>query len=216
MSQRAQPPQPGPGGPPTPMIFGVLGGIASGKSTVAAMLAGETGRVLSADQLAHEVLGSPEGCARLVERYGLDALEDGQPDRAHLASRIFADPEERTWLESWIHPAVRARIFSDLTQARAAQVPRVVLDVPLLLESDAETGYRAVCDVLVFVEVSDAERDRRAVASRGWASGEVARREGAQLPVGEKRSAADFVVSGEVSLSDLAASIDAILLQLGC
>lgn len=199
------------------MVFGVLGGIASGKSTVAAMLAGEAGLVLSADALAHAALASPEGCAQLVQRYGEGALEEGGgPDRAYLAKRVFADPGERTWLESWIHPAVRARISADLTRARAARVPRVVLDVPLLLESDERSGYRAECDVLVFVEVSDAERDRRAVASRGWAPGEVARREGAQLPIGEKRSAADFVVSGEVSLTELASRIDAILGQLGC
>lgn len=194
----------------------MLGGIASGKSTVAAMLAGDAGLVLSADRLAHEVLGSDAGCARLLQRYGPEALEGGRPDRAYLSARVFADPDERTWLESWIHPAVRARISADLTRARAARVPRVVLDVPLLLESDEQSGYRAECDVLVFVEVSDAERDRRAVASRGWAPGEVARREGAQLPIGEKRSAADFVVSGEVSLPELARGIDAILDQLGC
>ena len=202
---------------PATFVFGVLGGIASGKSTVAAMLAGESGRVVAADQIAHEELASREGSGRLVERFGPEALDGaGKPDRSFLADRIFRDPKQRTWLESWIHPRVRARISGDLAQARAAGVPRVVLDVPLLLENDAEHNYGAKCDALVFIDVSDAERDRRAVTSRGWTSGEVARREGAQLPLGKKRSAADFVVSGEVSLTDLAQAIDRILDQVGC
>ncbi|MFT7678543.1 MAG: dephospho-CoA kinase [Planctomycetota bacterium] len=202
--------------PSHPLVLGVLGGVAAGKSTVAAFLAGEKGRILSADAIAREVLESTEGCAALVERYGPGALdEQGIPDRVALAARIFGEPVERTWLESWTHPRVRARILADLDQARRAGVPRVVLDVPLLMENDPQHHLMAECDHLVFVEVSDAERDRRAVASRGWEPGEVARREAAQLPLDTKRSRADFVIAGEVSLTELAHAIDAILRELG-
>lgn len=206
---------PSPSQPPT-LVFGVLGGVAAGKSTVAALLAGENGQILAADTIAREILESPEGCQALLERYGPLALdEQGVPNRPALAARIFEEPLERSWLESWTHPRVRARILSDLDQARRAGVPRVVLDVPLLMENDPQHHLMAECDHFVFVEVSDAERDRRAVASRGWAPGEVARREAVQLPLDIKRSKADFVIAGEVSLTELAQGIDKILRRLG-
>jgi dephospho-CoA kinase len=197
---------------PQTAVYGVLGGIASGKSEVASLLAGPDGLILSADALAHEALNSPEVQAQLVAELGPQAVgEDGRSDRAWIAGRVFDDPAARALLESWIHPRVRERITAEMASARARGAERIVLDVPLLLENDAEHGYAAECDVLIFVEVSQQERERRAQASRGWAAGEVARREAAQLPLDQKRRRADFVVSNEGTLAELEVAIRDIL-----
>lgn len=201
--------------PTLPVVFGVLGGIASGKSAVARLLAGETGVVISADEYAREALDSATVQERLLATFGPRAVgADGRADREFLARRVFSDPRERELLEGWIHPVVRERISVALAEARRQAAPRVVLDVPLLLENDAEHGLLAQCDHLVFVAAPQTERDRRAVAHREWATGEVARREATQMPLDEKRRRADFVVRNDGSLSETAREVDRILSDL--
>jgi dephospho-CoA kinase len=192
-------------------VLGVLGGIASGKSAVARMLAGEGGILISADELAREVLDLPEVRERVAGRFGAGLLApDGKVDRTALARLVF-DPrqgfEARRALEGWTHPLVRDRIMDRLDAARAAGVPRIVLDVPLLLENDAQHGLVRLCDALVFVEADEGAREHRARAERGWPEGEVARREAAQLPLGEKRRRAQHVIPNNGSLQDLERSV---------
>lgn len=203
--------------PPAPStVIGLLGGIAAGKSAVARLLVGERGVVLDADALAREELGSPEIRARLAAHFGPGVLHpDGSPDREAIAQRVFASAEERARLEGWIHPRVRARIRAALAEARAAGRSPVVLDVPLLLENDAQHGLAGECDFLVFVEADARLRDRRAVERRGWAPGEVERRERAQLPLAEKRARARHVVENDGDLDQLAARVAQLLRDEG-
>lgn len=203
---------------PRPLVLGVLGGIASGKSAAARLLAGEGGVVLCADEIAHEVLASPEVAARVAERFGPALLgPDGRPDRAALG-RLAFDPvrgaETRRALERWTHPLVRARIMERLSRARSAGVPRVVLDVPLLLENDAEHGLARECDALIFVDADREVRDRRAQRERGWPSGEVARRESAQLELDAKKRRADRVLPNNQGLTELEAAVRGLLAEL--
>jgi len=199
-------------------VFGILGGIASGKSRAAQALAGPQGLVLSADALAHEALETPGVIERVRGEFGPQAIgADGKPDRAALARLVFEDQgagNARRLLESWIHPLVRATILARLGEARAAQVPRVVLDVPLLLENDAQHGFVSLCDALVFVEVDREERERRAQENRGWAVGEVTRREAAQLPLDQKRARADHILNNDGTPQDLQRHVDALLSKL--
>ena len=201
------------------VVLGVLGGIASGKSRVARILAGESGRVIDADELAEEVLGLPEIVGRIRERFGEGCLDpEGRPDRKALAALVF-DPktgdEARRALEGWTHPLVRARILERLREARAAGIPCVVLDVPLLLENDARHGLVKQCDALVFVDADLPARDRRASHARGWPPGEVARREATQLELDEKRKRADVVVPNNGSPEELARAVEDALHRLG-
>jgi dephospho-CoA kinase len=172
--------------------------------------------VISADEIAHGVLALPETLVWLAENFGPQALDpQGQADRKFLADHVFGDPEQRKKLEDWIHPRVRARIWADLAHARALGTPRIVLDIPLLMESDGLADIREQIDHLVFVEVSEEERERRAMAQRGWAKGEVVRREAAQWPLSEKKNASDAVLQAGVSLEQLAENVAALLSRWG-
>jgi dephospho-CoA kinase len=185
-------------------VIGVLGGIASGKSTVARLLAGTSGVVIDADRIAREVLDARETRDYLAQAFGPGVLSaDGSPDRDALAQRVFASPRDRAALESFTHPRIRARIQAALDDARRRGASRIVLDVPLLLENESEHGLAAQCDALVFVAADADSRDARAAALRGWPVGEVARREAAQLPLSAKRARADHVIENRGNLADL-------------
>jgi dephospho-CoA kinase len=196
-------------------VIGVLGGVASGKSTAARLLAGPEGVVIDADRLAREVLAEPEAVAWLARTFGHGVLDAaGRPDRGALAERVFASPAERERLEAFTHPRIRARIRAALEDARAAGRPRIVLDVPLLLENEAEHGLTAACNVLVFVEAGEAERERRARAGRGWSAGEIARRQAAQLALPHKRARARYVIRNDGTLAELERNVNQLLAAL--
>ena len=168
--------------------------------------------MLDADALVRELQTEPEFLAWASEAFGPEVLESGGAlDRAALAERVFGDPEARKRVEDWIHPRVRARIVSALSEARAAEVPRVVLDVPLLLENDAAHGLARATDLLVFVEADADERDRRAVRDRGWPPGEVRKREASQWPLAEKRARADHVIPNDGDEEALRAAVHELL-----
>jgi len=193
------------------LVIGLVGGVASGKSECARLLAGERGLVLDADTLAHAALASPELRAPLLERFGPTAFgADGAPDRAALARIAFADASARAALEAWIHPRVRDTIRARLAQARERGVPRVVLDVPLLLENDREHGLARACDLLVFVDAPEEAREARARSRRAWPAGQRELRERAQLPLAEKRARAHALIPNHGSLDELRAALSAL------
>ncbi|MCY2962013.1 MAG: dephospho-CoA kinase [Planctomycetota bacterium] len=201
--------------PPRSLVLGVLGGIASGKSAVARLLAGPEGTVVDADRLARETLESAAVRAALSERFGPEIAPPGKPvDRERLGAVVFADPAARRALESLTHPRVRARVRELLDRARSEGVPRIVLDVPLLLENDVQHELVRECDVLVFVDADATAREARARASRGWAPGEVARREAAQMPLEAKRARADHVLVNSGNLADLERDVTHLLARI--
>jgi dephospho-CoA kinase len=198
------------------VIAGVLGGIASGKSTVARLLAGDGGLVLDADAIAHEALADPALAARLGAEVGRGALDgEGRVDRAALGRMAFSDPEVRSKLEGWIHPLVRERILAGLTEARDSGRGLAVLDVPLLLENESEHGLTGLCDFLVFVAADAAQRDRRAVQRRAWEPGEVALRENTQMPLKEKRARARHVITNDRGFDELERAVGEVLAAEG-
>ena len=198
--------------PSASVVLGVLGGIASGKSAAARFLAGSGGVVLDADAISRAVLAEPRTAAWLREAFGEGVLDpEGRPDREAIGRVVFADEGARKRLEGWIHPAVREKIRGGLDEARAAGRSPIVLDVPLLLENDADHGLAGECDFLVYIETDAEERDRRAQERRGWAEGEVARRERVQIPQVEKRKRARYVVENRAGLEELEASLREVL-----
>ena len=189
-------------------MIGVLGGIASGKSLVARLVAGERGLVIDADALAREELETEDLRELVRAELGAGLLgADGRIDRPALARLVFSDAAAKRKLEGWIHPRVRGKIRARLAEARATGRSPVVLDVPLLLENDREHGLAAACDFLVFVAADATLRDRRAVRGRGWQPGEVARREATQIPLAEKQARAKYVLHNDSGTEELTAAV---------
>ena len=124
--------------------IGLTGGIGSGKSTVAALLADHGARVVDADRIAREVVepGTP-GLAAVVAEFGDGVLAaDGSLDRAALAGIVFADPAARARLDAVVHPLVRARAAEAVAAAPPDAV--VVQDVPLLVETGLAGSFDLV------------------------------------------------------------------------
>jgi len=181
-----------------PVIVGLLGGIASGKSAVADLLARRGARRIDADGIAHEVLSSPDIVPRIVELLGTEALDaDGRPDRREIGKAVFGDPGKLRALEALVHPRVRERIRKEI--GAAADAPVVVVDAPLLLEG----GLAEIADVLVFVVAPTQARIDRARAQRGWDAGELSRREALQAPLEEKEARARLTIVNDGTLEDL-------------
>jgi dephospho-CoA kinase len=202
--------------PGSSRIVGVFGGIASGKSAVARLLAGPDGVVIEADRIAREVLETPGVRFDLLTTFGGRVFDlDGKPDRGVIARTVFASPALRAKLEAFTHPPIRAKIRAELQAAREAGTPVIVLDVPLLLENESGHGLLAECDETVFVDARDELREARASATRGWRPGEVARREAAQMPLAAKRARAGRVVENHGSVADLEAAVAKLALELG-
>ena len=158
------------------MRVGLTGGVASGKSTVSAILAELGAVVIDADLLAREVVApGTEGLAAVVEEFGPDVLgPDGGLDRPRLGALVFADPERRRALEAIIHPRVRARAAEIEAAAPAGAV--VVHDIPLL----AETGQAASFDAVVVVDVPAEVQVDRMVRIRGMSEEDARARIAAQ------------------------------------
>lgn len=195
--------------PSPPVVLGLLGGIASGKSTVAGLFARRGLVHLDADAVARAVSEEPAVLAAIRADLGPAAVgSDGRLDRPAVARLVFADPALRRRLEEITHPPVRQRILAALAAARA-RGDSVLLDVPLLLEG----GLIDHCDAAVFVAADRQERLRRA-AGRGWDADELDRRERAQAPLADKQARARFTVDNSGALVTTAGQVDAVLAQL--
>jgi dephospho-CoA kinase len=190
-------------------VIGLIGGMGSGKSLVAAQMARHGGRIISGDLLGHEALGQPKIRERLIEYWGSEILDaNGIIDRRKVAALVFADADQRRKLERVVHPWIGRRIEEEIARARADDsVPFIVVDAAIMLE----TGWNKVCDRLVYVDASGEARLRRLGEQRQWTAEEVEAREQAQMPLCEKRKFADEVVDNSGTPEQLAQQVDRLL-----
>jgi dephospho-CoA kinase len=184
---------------------GLTGGIASGKSLVAAELAARGAIIIDADVLAREVVepGTP-GLAAIIERFGPQVLTDGRLDRAHLAEIVFADPAARRDLERIVHPVVRARAAELERAAGSAAV--VVHVIPLLVE----TGQQGNFDLVVTIDVDHETQIQRMMARNGFSRAAAESRIAAQAAREDRRAAADVVLDNSGDVAQLKDQIDAL------
>lgn len=198
---------------PSKLVIGLIGGIGSGKSQVAAAFAAKGARVVSGDQLAHEALRQPEVQERIAGRWGREMLDDkGEVNRRRLAGIVFADPAQRRALEEMVHPWIQRRIRAEVDAARMDPVVRlVVLDAAIMLEA----GWDGVCDRLVYVDAPRPLRLHRVAEQRGWTEKEVEARERAQMPLTDKAARADHKLDNAASLEHLDRQITDLLRSWG-
>ncbi len=186
------------------MRVGLTGGVASGKSTVSAILAELGAVVIDADQLAREVVApGTEGLQEVVAAFGDDVLTaGGELDRPAMGAIVFADPERRRVLESIIHPRVRARAAE--IEASAPPGAVVVHDIPLL----AETGQADRFDAVVVVDVPAELQVQRMTGLRGMTPDEADARIGAQASREQRQAIATYVIENTGSLEDLRKEVE--------
>jgi dephospho-CoA kinase len=191
------------------LVVGLLGGIGSGKSQVAAALARHGARVIAGDQLGQAALRDPDIRARVVSRWGQGIVDaGGEIDRRRLAAIVFADPAQRKELEAITHPWIRRGIRAEVEEARHDPCATlIVLDAAVMLEA----GWNDVCDHLVYVDAPREVRLERVARQRGWSEKELEAREQAQLPLTEKAVRADHVVDNSDSLEHLIRQVNDLL-----
>jgi dephospho-CoA kinase len=186
------------------LTVGLTGGIGSGKSTVARLLAERGAVIIDADALARDAIAAgTSGFATVRERFGDAVLtQDGDIDRAELARVVFTDDDARRDLEAIVHPEVRLRIAQVIAE-HAGTDDVVVLDSPLLIE----TGAHRDVAVVVVVSTQPSKQIERLVA-RGMDEADARSRLATQLPLEDKEALADVVLDNEGSVEDLEAQVD--------
>jgi dephospho-CoA kinase len=189
-------------------VIGLLGGVASGKSWVAAQLAQMGAGVLDADRAGHEVLRRTDVEQAARSRWGDSIFTPaGHIDRARLARIVFSqEPRaiaERTFLQQLTHPEIGEVLARQADKFRAAGCRAAVLDAPLLLEA----GWDKLCDVLLLVDAPRNVRLARAEA-RGWSHSDFSAREDAQESLDLKRSRADVIIDNSGSAAQTRAQVE--------
>jgi dephospho-CoA kinase len=187
------------------LLVGLTGGIASGKSSVSAMLAERGAEIIDADLIARQVVMPGERAwQKIQDHFGRDVLaEDGQVDRKKLADLVFADQAKLTVLNEITHPDIFARVAERLEHNRDREVV-VVLDAALLIE----TGLADRVDVVVVVDAGDEEEQVRRLTATGFDERDARARMAAQLPAEARLARADLVIRNDGTLEELTDRVD--------
>jgi dephospho-CoA kinase len=192
-------------------VYGLTGGIASGKSTVSGMLRELGAVVLDADVIAREVVepGTP-GLAAVAERFPGVVGADGRLDRAKLGARVFADPAERAALNALLHPLIGQEFLRRTLELSEQGVEQVVYDAPLLIENRLHEAMEGVVLVWVPREVQKARLRARDGLDEAAAEARLA----AQMPLEEKRRHATWIVDNSGDLAATRVQVESLWKQI--
>jgi dephospho-CoA kinase len=190
-------------------LFGLTGGIASGKSVVAARFRARGVAVIDADLLARDAVakGGP-GLAEVVKAFGAGVLAaDGTLDRKKLAAEVFTDDAKRKVLNGIVHPIVTMLTFKRAAELRDEGRVLACYEAALIVENGVADAFRP----LVVVAAPEEAQIARASARDATSEDEVRGRIRAQMPLAEKVTVADFVIENSGSLADLERRTDEVL-----
>jgi dephospho-CoA kinase len=186
------------------LLVGLTGGIASGKSTVAAMFAARGAAVVDADRITRELQVPGTACHRqILETFGAAVRDaEGGLDRRRLAARVFRDPAERARLEALMHPAIWAQVTAETAAAAKAGHRLCLVDAAVIFEA----GWADRFPVRIVVDAPEAVRLAR-LRARGLDEEEAVSRLRAQWPSAAKVARADFVVHAGGTLAETEAQV---------
>ncbi len=190
-------------------ILGLTGGIASGKSTVAKLFRQRGVPVIDADDLSRRIVepGQP-ALNEIVEAFGPSILhEDGTLDRNKLGDLVFRDDEARARLEAITHPRIARAMLSDAADAFTEGHPFVLYEAALLVES----GTHQLLQALIVVDVSPQTQRRRLCRRDELSADDAQRRIDAQMPLDQKRDAADYIIDNDDGLDHTERQVDGLL-----
>ena len=182
-------------------LYGLTGGIASGKSTVAAMLRELGAPVIDADALARRLTRKGEPVlAEIANRFpGVVDARTGELDRVALGRRVFADPKERLALEALLHPRIGAAMLEEARALSAAGHPLAFYEAALIFEKNLDPTF----DGVVLVTAGEDTQLRRLMARDHLSREDAQRRIAAQMPLAEKAKRATVILDSEASLEEL-------------
>jgi dephospho-CoA kinase len=193
-------------------LVGLTGGIASGKSTVAAILRRLGASIINADELSREVVQpGQDAWIEIIKNFGSDILqEDHTLDRRKLRKIVFDNPEARKKLEAIIHPRVRALAERRIGELASSGSSLIVYEVPLLFEAQIHLWLRPV--ILVACKV---ETQRKRLLERDHLTQlEAQQHLDAQMSLEEKRKLADYVIENDGALEDLEQQVRTVLQKI--
>lgn len=187
------------------LVVGLTGGIATGKSAVAAMFSARGAAVVDADRIAHSLQEPGQPCHhQIVEAFGAEILDGaGRIDRRRLGARVFADPTAKRRLEAIMHPAIREACENAIHAAEASGRPVCIVDAALILEA----GQQGRFDAIVLVSAPEAVQVDRLVRARGLTEAEARQRIQSQWATAAKAALADFVIDNSGDLGATAAQV---------
>ena len=193
-------------------VIGLIGGMGSGKSLVAAELARHGGLVISGDRLGHEALAQTEIRTRIIQRWGTEVLDrEGKVNRGRLAEIVFANPDERRELEALSFPYIERRIGEEIAAGQENPDAKfLVLDAAVMLEA----GWNKYCDRLVYVAAPPELRLQR-LLGRGLTEKDVRARQEAQWSLDNKAGRADVVLENAGSAEALKWKVEDLMRGLG-
>ena len=186
----------------TKYIIGILGGIGSGKTSVATEFGKLGCKVISADKIVHDLLENEEISGKITARFGpAISNQSAGIDRAKLAQVVFSDPEKLTALNEMIHPLVLARTEQIIEKfSQGPDIPAIVLDMPLLVE----VGWEKRCDKLIFVDCKEDIRLARTKKNASFDENQLKIRENFQISLDKKAVLADNTIDNNSDSSALA------------
>jgi dephospho-CoA kinase len=189
----------------TKPVIGILGGVCSGKSTVAAEFAKLGCAVIDADKIAHELLEKKDVAEKITAAFGTAILDSaGRIDHGKLADVVFADAGKTSSLNKIIHPLVLERAEELIEKyKRQNQVKAIVLDMPLLVE----VGWEKRCDKLIFVECKWQIRVERAKKKGFSDENQLKIRENFQISLDSKANLTDNIIDNNSGFSALAKQV---------
>jgi dephospho-CoA kinase len=189
------------------VILGLTGSIGMGKSTAAAALRRLGVPVYDADGTIHRLIRRGGAAVPLVDKAFPGVVRDGVVDRRKLGDLVFADPEALRRLEAILHPLARRAQRAFLAAAARRRARLVVLDIPLLFETRGDRR----CDAVALLSAPPMVQEARVMARPGMTREKLAGIRRRQLPDGEKRRRADFIVPTGLSKRDSLRRLGAIL-----
>lgn len=173
----------------------LTGGIATGKSTVASLLSLNGLRIIDADTIAHRILDENGGW--VAERFGSEFVKGGKVDRPALGKVVFADPELKKELETFLHPKIRTAIEAESEKQDRLGYPYLI-DIPLFFE----TQSYSIKDSVVVYTPKELQLERF-IKRNGFSEEESLRRIKSQMDIEEKKNRATWIIDNSLNLKHL-------------
>ena len=186
------------------LIIGILGGIGSGKSSVAAEFAKLGCAVIDADRIAHQLIDTERIVRQIREAFGAEVFDaDGNIDRAALGERTFENSENVAKINDILHPEILIKCGQLIAEYNNADIKAIILDLPLLIE----VGWDKKCDILIFVDCPEPIRAERAEKNGRLSKKLLKKRENFQISLDNKLKIAHYRVNNHSDLSVMAEQV---------